>query len=300
MGVIGKRVLFAFWRWAGLAFDATTRAGDSMTLASWFLPIRSTVDVRNVLCAGVIERPMRLGIQLYTLRNVEESLIDTIDRVGSTIFEGVEFAGLGDTDPEAVAGTLEEADLDVAAAHVGVDDLSGDVKDILTTYEILGCRDLVVPSYDREAFETRETAQEAGRTLATLADRLGDEARLHYHNHTFEFPPLSTGTAFDAFATAATGVGLEIDTGLANHAGVDPVSLIDRYGDRIRLVHLTDSRPGSMDTRHMDLGTGDVDLAGCVAASADADVDWLIFEHGLTDDPINSMEAAADTLEELT
>ena len=242
---------------------------------------------------------MRCGIQLYTLRNVEESLIDSIDRVGSTIFEGVEFAGLGDTDPGAIGRALEDANLAVAGAHVGVSDLNDDVEDILTTYETLGCRDLVIPSYDREAFETRDTARNAGQRLATLADRLGNDTRLHYHNHTFEFTPLSTGTAFDAFAAAATGVGLEIDTGLANHAGVDPVSIIDQYGERTRLVHLTDSRPGSTDTQHMDLGTGTVDLPGCIDACADAEVDWLIFEHGLTDDPINSMEAAADTLEEL-
>lgn len=243
---------------------------------------------------------MRLGIQLYTLRNLDESLPETIERVGDTPFEGVQLSGFGDSTPAEVASALAAADLDVAGAHVGINEIRDDYAETLATYGELGCDEFVVPSYDSEAFESESAAREAGRDVASVADRLAaDGVMLHYHNHTFEFTPLDDGTAFDAFADAAAGVGLEIDTGLANHGGADPVALLERYGDRVSLVHLTDSRPGSMDTRHMDLGTGDVDLEACVDACAEADVDWLIFEHGLTDDPIQSMETAADALLEL-
>lgn len=237
---------------------------------------------------------MRLAVQLYTLRNLEESLPETIARLADTPYEGVQFARLGDATPDAVAAALDDADLDVAGAHVGVDAIEDDYEDLRETYARLACTELVVSSYEREAFETGEGARDAGEHLSALADRVApDGFALHYHNHTFEF---GSPAAYDAFAAAADGVGLEIDTGLANHAGVDPVSLLERYGERVSLVHLTDSRPGSDDTLHVDLGTGEVDVEGCVDAARAAGVDWLIFEHGLTDHPLDSVRDAAETL----
>lgn len=243
---------------------------------------------------------MRLAIQLYTLRNLDEPLTATLQRLADTPYEGVQFAGLDGATTAELADALDDAGLDVAGAHVGLEDLETDPGGTVATYDALGCDQLVVPSYEREAFESDAGAREAGRRLSSLADALdADDAGLHYHNHTFEFTPLDDGTAFDAFAAAADGVGLEIDTGLASHAGVDPVALLERYGDRVSLVHLTDSRAGEEDALHVDPGEGEVDVPACVEAAGDAGADWIIFEHGLTDDPLRSMERAAETLSPL-
>lgn len=245
---------------------------------------------------------MQIGVQLYTLRNLDESLPETIRRVAELPFDGVQFAGFGDASPEALRDVLDETGLETAGAHVGIGEIEDDTGSVVSEYRTVGCSELVVPSYDSEAFDSADGAREAGRRVAAAGDRLADDDMgIHYHNHTFEFTSIDGATAFDAFADAATGVGLEIDTGLANHAGVDPVDLLERYGDRVTLVHLTDSDPSQteVDTRHMDLGTGQVDLEGCVEAARAGAAEWLLFEHGLTDDPVASVEGAADVMTEL-
>lgn len=244
---------------------------------------------------------MRLAIQLYTLRTVGDSLHDRIERMDTTRYEGVQFAGLDGVTPDEVATMLTETDLDAADAHIGVPDLEDDYDRTIETYRTLGCDRLVIAAYDRDAFETRAGARVAGEHLAELAARLDeDDFELHYHNHTFEFEQFDGDeTAFAVFAEAAAGVGFEIDTGLANYAGVDPVSLLERYGDRVSLVHLTDSRPGVWEDRHCDLGTGTVDIEACVATAREVDVEWLVFEHGTTDDPVASMMDAAEILDPL-
>lgn len=243
---------------------------------------------------------MRSGLQLYTLREHSDSVVDLIELVGETDFEGVQFADLGDDDPSEVAAALEQTGLDVAGAHVSLDEMENSLDEIVDTYAAVGCDELVVPSYDREAFETGAEARRAGRHLSTVADRLAPtDTGLHYHNHTFEFRPTGDGTAYDAFADAAGGVGLEIDVGLASHGGIDPVALLERYGDRVTFVHLTDSLAGSDDTLHVDLGEGEVDLGRCVDVAENAGVDWLIFEHGLTDDPESSMFQAEAVVKDL-
>jgi sugar phosphate isomerase/epimerase len=236
---------------------------------------------------------VRLAIQLYTFRTLDESPDATIDRLADGPYGGVEFAGLDGSDPETVASALDDGRIAPVSAHVDANRIESDPGAVVDRYGRIGCDRIVVPSIGQDAFVTIDAARDAGSRLASLAERLGS-ADLHYHNHGFEFADPGSEAAFDAFAAAADDIGLEIDTGLANHAGADPVALLERYGDRVDLVHLTDSRPG--DALHADLGTGTVDLDGCVAAAASAGVDWLVFEHGLTDDPVAAAADAADVI----
>ncbi|WP_128476279.1 hypothetical protein [Halorussus pelagicus] len=74
---------------------------------------------------------MRPVIQLYTLRDLDDSVPDLIRRVGETRFEGVEFAGLGESDPGEIRDALDDAGLDAAAAHVGIEDLEADPEQSL-------------------------------------------------------------------------------------------------------------------------------------------------------------------------
>lgn len=240
---------------------------------------------------------MRLAIQLYTLRDVDDTLTETLYRVAKTPYEGVQFSGPGDQPTTDLLPVLKETGLDVADAHVRLEHLEDEYDETIETYRTLGCERLVVPSYEQEAFNTNAGAEEAGRRLADLADKVTQDGfELHYHNHTFEFTRFKEQTAFDVFVDAADGVGLEIDTGLANSGGADPVALMERYGDRVDLVHLTDSDPNSWEKRHSDLGTGTVDLEACVTTARDIGAEWIIFEHGLTDDPVTSMNKAIETI----
>lgn len=242
---------------------------------------------------------MQYGIQLYTLRDIDATLPDTIELVGESGFDGIEFAGFAGEDTAHLAEVAAEAGLDVVGAHVSYDDLAADPAGTLAPYQTLGCGRIVIPSYDRDAFASAAAAREAGERIAELVEPVEEiGGRLCYHNHTFEFEPVDDETAFDAFVAAAEGVALEFDIGLANHGGVDPAAYLERYADRVELVHLTDSRPPDHDARHADLGTGTADLNRCLDVCEDADVAWAVFEHGLTDDPIGSMERAAAWIEE--
>ena len=244
---------------------------------------------------------MQFGVQLYTLRTVADSIETRIERVGETAFEGVEFAGVDAESPAVIRDALDRQGLEPVAAHVSFEALEADLETTLETYRGIGCPELVVPSYDSSAFQSAEKAKAAGHRLAELRDRcLEAGIELSYHNHSFEFTALEEETAFDRFLGAADGVGLELDCGLTLRGGVDPGSILDRYADRIRLLHLTDSTPHSEDPPHLDLGDGEVDLEGCLAIAEEAGVEWGLFEHGVSDDPLGSMEQAESVLQELT
>lgn len=238
---------------------------------------------------------MRAAIQLFTLRALDDSLPDLLGRVGETSFEGVEFAGLGDADPGVVANALDDAGLDAAAAHVGIDDLEADPEGVAETYRRLDCDRLVVPYLDESHFESEEIVADTARRLTDLADRLdGHGIDLGYHNHDHEFTALDGGSAFELLADE-TSIDLELDVGWATAAGHDPVGLLGEFRDRVPLVHLKDVAGD----RPVELGEGDLAIEPCVRAAHDAGTEWLVYEHDEPDDPEASLEHGAKRLAEL-
>ncbi|WP_331233042.1 sugar phosphate isomerase/epimerase family protein [Natronorarus salvus] len=237
---------------------------------------------------------MRTAINLYTLRSVEAPSSEILHSIASAGYAGVEFAGL--SDPETVADALEGTDLAVAGAHVPIDDLENEFEATVERYRTIGCRDLVVPYLPEEAFASEDAVTRTAARLDALADRASDEGfSFHYHNHDHEFTDLGTETGFEAFCDRSERVGIELDSGWAVAAGADPVALLERYADRVRLVHAKDVERGS--GTPVELGEGDLPLEGVLAEADRSRVEWAVYEHDEPTDPIESMRHGVGLLD---
>ena len=245
---------------------------------------------------------VRTAIQLFTLRHLEEDLPGTISRVGETGFDGVEcydahFEVLtAPSTRDATASALTDAGLELAGAHVGIDCLESDKEVVLEACRALGCTRLVIPSYPREAFTTRDGIATAADRLGALAADLGRNGiELLYHNHTFEFGAVDSGIAFEYFVEHADGrFGFEPDVGLARHGGYDPIDLLELVGGAAPLVHLTQTVPDDPERLHADPDEGVLDIGACAAVATANGAEWLICENGVTSDGMTSL-ARGDT-----
>lgn len=239
---------------------------------------------------------MKTAVQLYSLRNLDRSIPDLLDLVAETPLSGVEFAGIDDRD--AVVAALDRTGLAAPAAHVPIDVLENDPSSTAETYRGLGCETLVVPYLDGSHFAERETIERTADRLSTLATDLEEHGLdLAYHNHDHEFAaigaaPAGADDAFAALVPALDGCGIELDLGWVTAAGHDPVDTLERYADRIDLVHLKDvdgDEPCA-------LGEGDVPLEDCVEAAHEANVEWLIYEHDDPADPEATLRRDAEAM----
>jgi sugar phosphate isomerase/epimerase len=84
-------------------------------------------------------------------------------------------------------------------------------------------------------------------------------------------------------------VGLELDVYWANAGGGDPVALLERYGDRIRLLHMKDVGP---DGRDAPFGEGSLPWHELLPAAARAGVEWYVVEQDEPNDPLRDVETA--------
>ncbi|WP_458188774.1 sugar phosphate isomerase/epimerase family protein [Haladaptatus sp. NG-WS-4] len=239
------------------------------------------------------------SIQLYSLRDLGMSLPALISEVGNTTFDGVEFAGLGESSPSAIAAALDDAGLTATAAHVGIDELESSFSETLSRYREVGCETLVVPYLDETHFESREAVEATAERLSDLAERVAAEGRtLCYHNHDHEFTSLDGRSAFDVLVESTDdSLEFELDLGWIDAAGRDPAVVLDELGERVPLVHLKDVR--TADGTPVELGDGDLDVQNAVRAARDADVRWLIYEHDQPADPVRSLAHGSQRLDEL-
>lgn len=246
------------------------------------------------------------AIQLHTLRDIDEPLPDLLARIGETSFDGVEFydgqfdALTDDAARQRTRTALDDAGLEVAGAHVGVERIESDTETLRETCHALGCSRVVVPSYDGDAFADRDGIEGVADHLAELAATV-DEFDLLYHNHTFEFGDVAGEVAFELFADAAAGrFGFEPDVGLATHAGYGALDLLQLVGDSAPLVHLTDSDPEDSEALHADPGTGAVDLETVADAAVEHGAEWIVCENGVTDDPETTLTRGSEAFAALS
>lgn len=250
---------------------------------------------------------VQTAINLFSVRDLDESTLSILERVAQAGYDGVQFSGgLGDATPNVVASKLAETGLTPIAPHVGIGDLEDDLGAVFETYhDGLGCADAVVPHIGRENFADADSVDTFAERMASIAANLAaEDVRLHYHNHDFEFTALDQETAFDRFIDATAGgdgvpsVGIELDVGWALAGGDDPAALIERLDDRIEFVHMKDVSLGA-DPPTVEIGAGDVDMAACATAARSVGAGWLVYEHDTPADPAASIETGAEFLADL-
>lgn len=242
---------------------------------------------------------MRTAINLYTVRELDEPTLATVERVAEAGYDGVQFSGgLGETTPETVRDALDDHDLDPTPPHVGIETIDAEFESVVETYgEVLGCSGVVVPGIWGEEFETVDRVDAVAERMASLAERLGDEGLdLHYHNHDHEFVDLGGETAYERFAREAEAINLELDVGWARTGGQDPAALLERYAGRVPVIHMKDMTAGG---EFAEIGEGVVDMQACTRAAGDAGTEWLVYEHDDPDEPAASIETGAAVLDSL-
>lgn len=243
------------------------------------------------------------AIQLFTVCELDEPLATIADSVARAGYEGIEFNEEWFPILDSVDGgekystpALGRRSIETVGTQIPFERLDTRFENVVTTYEDLACQDFIIPYLDEECFSTRADLVETANRLTAMAERLAKkDARLHYHNHHFEFTTIGNRTAFDLLIEETDSVRIELDIGWAAAAGQDPAVLLDRYADLIDLVHVKDM---IVETETpVELGEGDIDLESCIDAAISADVEWLIYEYDWPPNPRSSLNRGAEWLQ---
>lgn len=201
---------------------------------------------------------MKYGLQMYSVRDAaEKDLLGTLEKVAALGYQYAEFAGFFGHSSEAVRDKLLECGMEVSSTHTGMQELADDViGETIRYHKTLGNRLIVLPWAD---LDDQQKLDDFVTQTEKVQARLADEGiRLGYHNHAHEFKPNADGSCIWEQLEERTRLDLEIDTYWAFVGGRDPLEMMERLKERVRIIHIKD---GLVDGSGRPLGMGEAPAA---------------------------------------
>ena len=192
--------------------------------------------------------------------------------------------------PEEFRKMCEERGISIPATGTGYEQLVKDPQGVADRAKALGAKYVMTAwiPHKNGAFNF-ENAQKAVEDFNTAGKVLKENGiTFCYHVHGYEFWPHENGSLLDYIITNTNPeyVSFEMDVMWTHFGGGDPVALLNKYGDRWKLMHLKDLKKGTAkdrtgltpDENDVPLGTGELDIPGILKAAKKAGVKHYFIE----------------------
>lgn len=211
---------------------------------------------------------MSFSIQLYTVRKaLDEDLPGTIKRLADIGFKHVEPYNFVATADE-LGQALSDNGLSAPSGHAPL--LRADQDEIFAAANKLGILTIIDPHVPVERWKSVQDIQATADQLNAAAKKGAEYGvKVGYHNHWWEMETLADGrTGLEVLADHLDPeVVLELDTYWAAVGGQDPVALLGRLGERVRLIHIKDGPVNSDPSTQLAVGDGKMPIWDVIEAA---------------------------------
>ena len=251
------------------------------------------------------------GVQLFTLRDYIQTAMDfdeTLQKLHRMGVRDIQISGIGqEISTDEIARIVTKNEMRVCVTHQRYDRLCQELPAIIDLHHKIGCDAVGLGCGPDESRGTLAQAKGFINKIESIAKELRkQDLQFHYHNHDFEFRPLSDD------GTTLMDLLLETDPALIHFipdvawmhvAGKDPVALLSQMSDRIKVVHFKDYIPNP-DGRptFVSLGQGVVDLKACFRLCREKEIPYIVYEQDdcwEQNDPFVSTKTSLDYFEML-
>jgi sugar phosphate isomerase/epimerase len=222
--------------------------------------------------------------QLYSSRNFQpfSRVFDMLSKLGYNRVEGY---GALYTDPKGLKSDLDASGLTMPTGHFGIDMLENDQARVLEIASLLGMKAIFCPYLLPEHRpDSADGWQAFGERLhAAGAPYRAAGYRFGWHNHDFEFFPLSDGSyPIEHILNVSPDMAWEADIAWVIRGGADPAEWIKRYQSQILAVHVKDiaaSGEKRDEDGWDDVGHGTVNWPALMSVLRQTPAQYFIMEH---------------------
>lgn len=272
-----------------------TNRRDFLTTLGAALGATALGTSRAFAAGGDAAKLSRIGIQLYTVRNLtEKDLEGTLASLARIGYKEVEFAGYFGRTPAQIRATLKTNGLTSPSTHIPLPANDDSWKKSCDEAKAIGHEWVVVPWL-------ADNQRPTGDRWSALADRFNALAKIAhahdlkfaYHNHDFEFAKVGNTTALDTLLarTDPKLVDFEMDLYWVVKGGGDPLDFFSRYAHRFPLLHVKDATAAPARTM-VDVGSGTIDFGKIFAKAKASGQKHVYVEHDNPKDALASATAS--------
>ncbi|MBQ7828934.1 MAG: sugar phosphate isomerase/epimerase [Clostridia bacterium] len=201
------------------------------------------------------------GIQLFSVRDsMAKSVPDTLKKIAELGYKYVEFAGFFGHSAADIKAMLDEYGLICSGTHSGWEEIRPTtIMDTIRYHKTINNPNFIVPGLDLSSLDKIDAFCKVLTFAKPILEAEG--IRLGYHNHSHEFVVMPWGSTIHSELERRTDVEFEIDTFWVYNAGLDPVTVLEKLKDRVRVIHVKD---GIKDVVGKPLGMGEAPVKAVV------------------------------------
>jgi sugar phosphate isomerase/epimerase len=252
-----------------------------------------------------------VGVQLYTVRSIiNEKTLEVVKELDAIGFREAECVA---ANLDKVYAALKQTQLKPVSLHLDTalftrnqDKLPAALDDAKSKgFEFVVCP--YIAPQDRGG---EDVIRKLGDTLNKAGEVCSKSGlKLAYHNHAFEFEPVpGKGTLLDILMKTADPklVYLELDIMWSQVAGVDPVSVLKKYGRRVALMHLKNVSSAVAKQYNekvpreafKEVGAGVIDIKSVLAAASNVQ-HFFVEQDQTPGNPVESLRTSFNYLKTL-
>lgn len=245
---------------------------------------------------ALAQKPMKIngkdiGMVSFTYRNsFSKDMVKTLDTLQSQGITDMEFSSLFGKTAQEVRSLLDERGMKCSSFGVSMADALNKTDQVGENAKTLGASFVRVAWIPHTGPFTLEMAQKTAQEFNQIGKALKEKYDLTfcYHNHGFEFEPYGEGTLFDYLVqnTDPKFVSYEMDILWTFFPGQNPATLLEKYGNRFKLMHLKDLKKGVQGNmsggtsveNDVALGTGQLNIPEIMKAAKKAKIQHYYLE----------------------
>jgi sugar phosphate isomerase/epimerase len=235
-----------------------------------------------------------LGVQLYTVRQEAErdlpAVLEAIRKIGYTEVET--YWDIYGHSAAELRRMISDHGLKVPSGHFNYDGLESKID----YAKSLGVEYVICPMLPESMWFTLDGYKRAADQFNTWGEKIHRAGmQFGFHNHNYEFRRFGDTTGFATMMKRCDPrlVCIEMDCYWIEQAGGDSLQMFQQYGNRIKLLHLKDRKPGFPTTQVKDaaaehfteVGAGTVHWQEILAAAEKNGVKHLFVERDSGDLP---------------
>ncbi len=222
---------------------------------------------------------MKIGIQLYSVREaLKEDFKGTLEKLNELGFQGVEFAfSYGGMEAGELAEFLKKQDIRTIGIYERLSNICDPDAEVYRQANALECKYLTFGFSPKELEEDFCGCLDTCSKAVEIAESKGKV--LCYHAHAHEFAKINGKYQLDLLLEIP-GLMFEADTCWIQQGGEDVVGYMEKYADRIPLLHVKDV---TAEGKITELGNGVIDFAEVVKFASKHNIPWLSYEQDTTE-----------------
>jgi sugar phosphate isomerase/epimerase len=235
-----------------------------------------------------------LGAQLYTVRQEAArdlpAVLEAIRKIGYTEVET--YWDIYGHPAAELRRMISDHGLKVPSGHFNYDGLESKID----YAQSLGVEYVMCPMLPESMWFTLDGYKRAADQFNIWGEKIHQAGmQFGFHNHNYEFRRFGDTTGFETMMNRCDPklVCIEMDCYWITQAGGDALQMFQQYGNRIRLLHLKDRKPGFPTTQVKDaaaehfteVGAGTIHWQEILAAAEKNGVKHLFVERDSGDRP---------------